>query len=173
MAIKNGDIVKVEYEGRFSNGEVFDSSERHEKPLEFQLGLGMLVPGFEKAVIGMEAGEEKEVTLNPSEAYGEINPEYVQEVPKDKFPPEAKEGMMIGLPMPDGYQIPATITKIGDETVTLDLNHPMAGKTLIFKIKVISFEESELPKEDHSCSCHSCSCDDDSCEDEEHSCSCC
>ena len=154
MTIKQGDIVKVEYEGRFPDGEVFDSTEKHGgEPMEFQAGSGMLVSGFEKAVIGMNSGEEKEVTLKPEEAYGEPNPQYVQKVPKDKFPPEAKEGMMIGLPMPNGQQIPATIKEIGETEVTLDMNHPMAGKTLIFKIKVISFEEGELKPHDHVCGC--------------------
>jgi FKBP-type peptidyl-prolyl cis-trans isomerase 2 len=95
----------------------------------------------------MDAGEEKEITLKPEEAYGELNPEYVQKVPKDKFPPEAKEGMMIGLPLSDGQQIPATIKEMGENEVTLDLNHPLAGKTLIFKIKVVSFEDGETSKD--------------------------
>jgi FKBP-type peptidyl-prolyl cis-trans isomerase 2 len=175
MVIKQGDIVKVEYEGRFPEGEVFDSTAKHGgEPMEFQVGAGMLVPGFEMAVIGMNSGEEKEVTLTPEEAYGEPNPEYVQKIPKDKFPPEAQEGMMIGLPMPNGQQIPAVIKEIGETEVTLDLNHPMAGKTLIFKIKVVSFEEGELEEHNHVCGCGDfCDCGDDcSCDEEEDSCGC-
>ncbi|MDA3837168.1 MAG: peptidylprolyl isomerase [Nanoarchaeota archaeon] len=144
MVIKQGNKVKVEYEGRLESGEVFDSTEKHGgEPLEFVVGSGMLVSGFEKAVEGMAADEEKEVKLSPAEAYGDKNPEYVQKLPKDKFPAEAEVGSMIGIPTPMG-QIPATIVAIDDESVTLDMNHPMAGKTLIFKIKVVSFEEGDF-----------------------------
>jgi len=163
MVIKQGDIVKVEYKGRFPEGEVFDSTDKHGgEPIEFQIGAGMLVSGFENAVLGMEEGQEKEVTLKPEEAYGEPNPEYVQKVPKDKFPPEAKEGMMIGLPMPNGQQVPATIMEMGENEVTLDLNHPMAGKTLVFKIKVVSAKEGTLEEHDHACDCADESCSDES-----------
>ena len=137
MAVEKGDTIKVDYEGRFEDGEVFDASSKHGQPLEFEAGAGMLVSGFDNAVIGMEVGEEKEVKLAPEEAYGDSNPQAVQKVPKDKFPAEAAVGMMIGVPLPNGQQIPATITEIDDKEVTIDMNHPMAGKTLIFKIKVV------------------------------------
>lgn len=176
MAIKEKDKVHVEYEGRFENGEVFDSTAMHGgELLEFIPGTGMLVSGFEKAVIGMNEGEEKEVTLKPEEAYGESNPEYVQKLPKDKFPAEAKEGMQIGIPTPMG-QIPATITKIGEDFVEIDMNHPMAGKTLIFKIKVVKAEDGpfEVPTHHHHHhdheEGHSCSCGDDGCSDDEDGC---
>lgn len=187
MEIKNGYKVKVEYEGRFADGEVFDSTEKQGgEPLEFIPGTGMLVPGFEKAVIGMKKGEEKEVTLKPEEAYGEANPEFIQEVPKANFPPEAKEGMLIGLPMPNGQQIPAKIVEIGEETVKLDMNSPMAGKTLIFKIKVVDVEEGDFANEmahGHGGCCGSGECgsekeeDKGYCKDDEgedpHTCACC
>ncbi len=164
MEIKKGNKVSVEYEGRFENGEVFDSSKMHGgQPLEFVAGSGMLVSGFEKAVIGMKKGEEKEVKLSPEDAYGEVKKEYIQKVPKDKFPKEAKVGDMIGIPTPMG-QIPAKILSIEDDGVELDMNHPMAGKTLIFKIKVVDFEDGDFLDEvaGHSCGCgHS---HEDSCE---------
>ena len=137
MVVKKGDKIKVDYEGRFESGEVFDASEKHGQPLEFEAGKGMVVPGFDAAVIGMDVGEEKTVTLKPEEAYGMPNDKAVQKVPKDKFPAEAKEGMMIGVPLPNGQQMPAKIVKIDDKEVTIDMNHPMAGKVLIFKIKVV------------------------------------
>lgn len=144
MAIKLGNKVKVEYSGQFEDGEVFDSTEKHGgEPLEFVVGSGMLVSGFEKAVEGMDTGEEKEITLKPEDAYGQENPEYIQKLPKDKFPPEAEVGMMIGIPTQMG-QIPAKITKMEDDGVTIDMNHPLAGKTLIFKIKVVSFEDGDF-----------------------------
>ena len=140
MSVKSGDKIKVEYEGKFENGTVFDASAKHGQPLEFEAGSGMVVPGFDKAVIGMSVGEEVEVTLKPKDAYGEIHQGAIQKVPKDKFPEGAEVGMSIGIPLPNGQQAPAQITEISDSEVTLDLNHPMAGKTLIFKIKIVSIE---------------------------------
>ena len=137
MVVKKGSKIKVEYTGSFENGEVFDASEKHGQPLEFEAGAGMVVQGFDAAVIGMSVGEEKSVTLKPEEAYGEPQANAIQKVPKDKFPAEAKEGMMIGVPLPNGQQIPAKITKIDDREVTIDMNHPMAGKVLVFKIKIV------------------------------------
>jgi len=115
----------------------------------------------------MNIGEEKEIKLASEEAYGEINPQAVQKVPKDKFPAEAKEGMMIGVQTPMG-QIPALIKEIGETEVTLDMNHPLAGKTLIFKIKIISFEEGDFLKEmqENSCNCSNGECSDKGCSDD-------
>jgi FKBP-type peptidyl-prolyl cis-trans isomerase 2 len=112
----------------------------------------------------MKEGDEKEITLKPEEAYGSPNPEYVQEVPKDKFPEGAKVGMQIGVPTPMG-QIPAMIEKVDEKTVTINMNHPLAGKTLNFKLKVRQVTKGDFtPKEPTSC-CggheeegHSCSC---------------
>ncbi len=140
MVVEKNNTIKVEYTGSFEDGEVFDASEKHGQPLEFEAGEGMVVPGFDNAVIGMDVGEEKEVTLKPEEAYGMPTDEAIQKVPKDKFPAEAEEGMMIGVPLPNGQQIPAKIAKIDDKEVTIDMNHPMAGKTLVFKIKIVSIE---------------------------------
>ena len=137
MIVEKGSKIKVEYTGSFEDGEVFDASEKHGEPLEFEAGAGMVVPGFDAAVIGMDVGEEKTVTLKPAEAYGEPHPNAVQKVPKDKFPAEAEVGMMIGVPLPNGQQIPAKITAIDDKEVSIDMNHPMAGKVLVFKIKVV------------------------------------
>lgn len=168
MEVKEKDKVFVEYEGKLESGEVFDSSALHEgKPLEFITGVGRMIPGFDKAVIGMKKGDEKEISLKPEEAYGTPNPAYVQKVPRDKFPEEIKEGMQIGIQTPQG-QIPAVIKKIEDSLVELDLNHPLAGKTLIFKIKLVDFEKGpfETENEHHNCSCdhnhsdkgHDCNC---------------
>lgn len=138
MVVEKGNKIKVEYTGSFEDGEVFDASEKHGQPLEFEAGAGMVVKGFDDAVIGMEKDEEKEITIKPEEAYGPRNDAAVQKVPKEKFGDhDIKEGMMIGIPMPNGQQIPAKILKVDDKEVTLDLNHPLAGKTLNFKIKVV------------------------------------
>ena len=134
MSVKKDDSVKVAYTGTLDNGTVFDSSE-----ISFKVGAGQIIPGFEKAVIDMEVGQEKEVKLNSSECYGDYNPAMVTEIPRDKLPKEQeiKEGMMVLMGLPDGKQIPARISKVTDEKVTLDLNHPLAGKNLNFKIKII------------------------------------
>ena len=139
MAIKNGDKVKVEYTGTFDDGTVFDSSEKHGKPLEFQVGGKQVVPGFENAVVGMEKEQEKEIKLQPSEAYGDPNPQLVKKVPKDKMPKdvEVKPGMVMVMSLPNGMQVPATVKEISDADVTIDLNHPLAGKILNFKIKIV------------------------------------
>jgi len=140
MTAKEGDTVKVEYEGKLEDGTVFDSSEKHGgKPLEFQIGSKKVIPGFEKAVIGMEKGEEKEIKLKPAEAYGDPNPQLVKKIPRDKLPTdkELKPGMMLSIGLPTGQQIPARITEVGDKEVTIDLNHPLAGKNLNFKLKVM------------------------------------
>lgn len=137
MTVKEGDKVLVEYEGRLENGEVFDSSSMHGKPIEFIIGEGKLIKGFEDAIIGMEIGEEKEVKLSPEQAYGPRNPNSIYMVPRSKFPEGIMEGMTVGIPMPDGTKIPAMIAEVGESEVKLDLNHPLAGKTLIFKIKLV------------------------------------
>ena len=139
MPVKEGDKVKVEYTGTFDDGTVFDASEKHGQPLEFEVGSKQVVPGFENAVIGMEKDEEKEVKLEPKDGYGDPNPELEKKVPKDQLPKdkELKPGMMLGVGLPTGQQIPAIIKEVGETEVTIDLNHPLAGKNLTFKIKVV------------------------------------
>ena len=143
MKVEKGNKVKVEYEGKFDDGSVFDSSKTHGKPLEFIAGEGHVVPGFDNAIVGMEKDEEKEITIKPEEGYGPINAELSKEVPRDQLPKdqEPKMGMMLAVGLPNGQQVPATITKVSDDKITIDLNHPLAGKTLHFKIKVIDIVE--------------------------------
>lgn len=137
MPIKNGDKVKIDYEGTLNDGTIFDSSEKHGEPLEFEVGAGQIIPGFEDALIGMEKGDEKEITLQPTEAYGDHNPNLVQKIPKDQLPNEVMEGMMLVVSLPNGVQMPVKVTGVTDEFVTIDLNHPLAGKVLKFKIKIV------------------------------------
>ena len=136
--VKNGDKVAVEYTGTLSDGTIFDSSKNHDKPLEFTVGSGQMISGFDKAIVGMEKGEEKTFTLQPSEAYGDRNPKMMREVPRKDLPKgqEPKQGMMLMMVDPNGRKIPAKISKVGTDSVTLDLNHPLAGKALTFKIKL-------------------------------------
>ncbi len=138
MAIKKGDKIKVEYTGMLEDGTVFDSSEKHGKPLEFEVGSGQVIKGFDAAVIGMEKGQEKEVIIQPDEGYGHPDPKLVKKFPRKQLPkePEPKEGMMLMVGTPDGRQFPAKIVKVDDKEVSIDLNHPLSGKVLKFKIKI-------------------------------------
>lgn len=139
MAVKKGDKVKIEYTGTLDDGTVFDSSEKHGKPLEFEVGGGKVLKGFEDALIGMKKGEEKDIELKPEEAYGNPNPNLLKKVSKEQFPKdkELKPGMLLIIGTPDGRNFPAKITAVDDKEITLDLNHPLAGKALHFKIKLV------------------------------------
>jgi FKBP-type peptidyl-prolyl cis-trans isomerase 2 len=139
MPVENGNKIKIEYKGTLDDGSVFDSSEAHGEPLEFEVGAEQVIPGFEQAVVGMEEGEEKTFKLEPCDAYGEHNPQLVKSVPRDKMPldEEPEAGMMLITELPNGAKIPAVITEVTAEEVTIDLNHPLAGKALTFEIKVV------------------------------------
>lgn len=144
MKIKKGDKVAIEYTGTFDNGEVFDTNIHgdHAHPLEFEVGAGQVIIGFDKAVEGMEKGEEKSFRIKAEDAYGEKNSEMIKVLPKPEgFPDEAKEGMLIGVGPSQDRQMPALIVKLTNTEVTLDLNHPLAGKALNFTIKIIGINE--------------------------------
>jgi peptidylprolyl isomerase len=136
--VKDGDTVKVHYTGKLESGEVFDSSEGRE-PLEFTLGQGQLIPGFEKAVTELEKGESTTVDIPSKEAYGEVREDLIITVPKDQLPEdvEPQVGMQLQVNQPDGQPIPVRITDVGEENLTLDANHPLAGKDLTFKIELV------------------------------------
>lgn len=137
--IKNGDQVALHYQGTFDDGTVFDSSESSGRPLVFEVGAGQVIPGFEKAVIGMKKGEEKTFRVTPAEAYGEHNPDLLKEVPRTTLPPNAelKVGMMLGMKLSTGATLPVKVVKVTAEKVTMDVNHPLAGKALNFKIRIV------------------------------------
>lgn len=139
MPIKNGDKVKVEYTGSFEDGTIFDSTEKHGKPLEFEVGAGRVIKGFENALIGMKKGKEKKIKLKPAEAYGDHNPQLIKKIPREQLPKdkELKPGMLLIMGLPNGSQFPVKIIEVTEQEVTLDLNHPLAGKILNFKIKVV------------------------------------
>lgn len=138
-AAKVGDKIKVEYTGSLENGTIFDSSNMHNQLLEFQVGAGQMIKGFDEAVIGMKIGEEKTIKLQPSEAYGNYNPELIATIPRSQLPDERpiSPGTVIWVGSPTGQQMPALITEVRENNFTIDLNHPLAGKTLIFKVKVV------------------------------------
>ncbi len=156
MEIKNGDIIKVEYVGTFEDGTIFDSTKNNGNiPLKFEVGAGKIIPGFDKSVVGKSVGEEYNIKLQPFESYGEYKDGLLQTIPKDSFPKdqEPKEGMMIMIMNSHGHPIPASIKKVKKETCTIDLNHPMAGKILNFKIKIL--ETGCEPDPEHICGCGS------------------
>ncbi len=139
MNVKIGDTVKVDYVGTLADGSVFDESKKHGAPLEFKVGADEMIKGFDEAVVGMKVGEEKKITLTPENAYGQPQDRLIQVVPRKHLPQneEPKVGMAIRVHLPSGQQIPARIVAVDSENVTFDLNHPLAGKELTFKIKVL------------------------------------
>ena len=139
--VKQNDTVRVHYTGTLDNGEIFDSS-REREPLEFTLGQGQLIPGFENGVIDMKVNETKTVEIPAAEAYGEHQAELIQEVPKDQLPPEIKPEIGLGLVSrtPDGREMPLTITEVREESIMVDANHPLAGKDLTFEIEVVEIK---------------------------------
>ena len=139
MTAQQGSNVKVHYTGTLkADGSTFDSSEGRE-PLEFKLGEGMVIAGFEKAVIGKSVGDTVTVEIAPEEGYGEPNDQLVFQVRKEQLPPnvELEEGIMLEIRSEDGQPAYVRVTDFDDEMVTLDGNHPLAGQTLVFDIEVV------------------------------------
>ncbi len=135
---KAGDAVQVHYTGKLADGEVFDSSEGRE-PLGFSLGEGNVIPGFEKAIIGMQVGEAKDVVIPVNEAYGERYEQMIQTVPRDQMDlgVEPEIGMTVELHSESGEVIPLVISEVTETTVTVDGNHPLAGQELHFNIRLV------------------------------------
>ncbi len=133
---QDGDSVSVHYRGTLDDGEVFDSSRERGTPLPFVLGSGQLISGFDDAVRGLAVGETITVRLTPDRAYGEVDPARVLEFPRDQAPPDLQVGDQVQLSSGAG----ATVVELTDDTVTIDTNHQLAGKTLTFEIELISIE---------------------------------
>lgn len=138
--VKDGDTVKVHYTGKLDDGSVFDSSHQREEPLEFTLGQGQLIPGFEKAVVGMSVGDSTTVEIPSDEAYGKRRDDLELEVPKAELPDhiEPEVGMQLQMQQQqNGQAIPVQIVEVTDDNVKLDANHPLAGKDLTFDIELV------------------------------------
>lgn len=137
---KKGDTVFVHYTGTLDDGTEFDSSEGRD-PLEFVLGAGTIIPGFEAAVTGKNVGDKVRVSIPPAEAYGEHNPEMVLIVPRDEVPShiEPEEGMLLQITLEDG-ELDVAVSRVSDTEVELDGNHPLAGKTLNFDIELVELK---------------------------------
>jgi peptidylprolyl isomerase len=134
----DGDTVKIHYTGTLEDGEIFDSSDGRD-PLSFTVGEGMVIQGFEDGVKGMAVGEEKDLVIPPELGYGDPRPELIRDVQRKDFGDlEPAEGMIVGMQIPGIPQVfPARITKVVGEDVTLDLNPPLAGKTLRFHVTLV------------------------------------
>ena len=137
-----GKLVSVHYVGTFDSGDEFDNSYTRGKPITFQLGSNQTIAGFESAIVGLAVGEKKKVSLTPEMAYGQVNEKLFQTFSRTDFPEdfELEPGEMISVPTESGQTFPATIYGIDNESVVLNFNHPLAGKTLEFQVKIVSVE---------------------------------
>ncbi|MCK5624056.1 MAG: peptidylprolyl isomerase [Alphaproteobacteria bacterium] len=135
---KSGDTVRIHYTGTLTDGTCFDSSEGRD-PLEFTLGGGQVIPGLEREIFGMKVGEKKTVTAVADEAYGQPNPAAMQEVPRATIPPEIElaVGGQLQAMTEDGREVSVTIVALTEDTVTMDANHPLAGKDLVFDVELV------------------------------------
>ena len=136
--VKSGDKVKVHYHGKLQNGETFDSSEGKE-PLEFTVGGGQVIKGFDDGVMGMQVGDKKTVEIEVSDAYGEKNEDMIIEFPRTQFPEDMKPepGMQLMMNNGQGQSFPVLVKEVKEDSVLLDANHPLAGEDLIFDIELV------------------------------------
>jgi FKBP-type peptidyl-prolyl cis-trans isomerase 2 len=136
--VKPGDKIKVHYHGKLISGETFDSSEGR-APLEFEVGSGMVIKGFDDGVTGMMVGEKKTISIPFAEAYGPANPDMIINIPKDRFPAdmEIELGMPLAMSDEQGRQFQVRVAEIKDTSVMLDANHPLAGKDLVFDLELV------------------------------------
>ena len=139
--VKTGDTVHIHYTGTLNDGTTFDSSEGRE-PLSFQVGSGQIIPGLDSAIPGMTVGDKKTVNVACDEAYGQVNPEMTQAVPRAEIPADIplETGTRLQMQTQNGQVIPVTVTAVDDSTVTLDANHPLAGQDLTFNIELVKID---------------------------------
>ena len=143
--VKENNTVKVHYTGKLADGQVFDTSEGKE-PIEFVLGQGRLIPGFEKGLIDMKLNEKKTINIAKEEAYGEVNDQLIQEVDKANLPQdmEPKVGMGLVSKSPEGQEMNLMIIEVKEESVVIDGNHPLAGRDLVFDLEVVEIKETAV-----------------------------
>lgn len=136
--VKSGDKVAIHYTGTLLDGTTFDSSDGRD-PLEFEVGSGQIIPGLDVAIPGMEVGDKKTVKIACADAYGPLNPEMRQSIPREGIPADIKleVGVQLQMQTPDGQAMPVMVVELDEATVTLDANHPLAGKDLQFDIELM------------------------------------
>ena len=137
--VKKGDTVKVHYHGKLTNGTTFDSSEGRE-PLEFEVGSGMVIPGFDEGVAGMSIGDKKTIHIPADQAYGQKEEHMIMEFPRDRFPEDMvpEVGMQLNMSNGSGQNFPVVITEVRETVVVLDANHPLAGEDLVFDLELVA-----------------------------------
>lgn len=137
--VKSGDTVQIHYTGTLQDGKTFDSSEGRD-PLEFQVGSGQIIPGLDVALPGMAVGETKTVNVPCTEAYGPVNPDMQQAIPRSGIPDDIplEVGIQLQMQTPQGQTVPVTVVELDEATVTLDANHPLAGQDLTFAIELVA-----------------------------------
>ena len=143
--VKANNTVKVHYTGKLADGQVFDTSEGKE-PIEFVLGQGRLIPGFEQGLIDMKLNEKKTISIAKEEAYGEVNEQLIQEIERANLPQdmEPKVGMGLVSKSPEGQEMNLMIVEVKDDSVVIDGNHPLAGRDLVFDLEVVEIKETEV-----------------------------
>ena len=143
--VRENNTVKVHYTGKLSDGRVFDSSEGKE-PLEFTLGKGQMIPGFEKGVIDMKLNEKKTITISEEEGYGSVNADLRQEVKKSELPEDLTPEVGMGLvaKSTNGQETNLRVVKVEEDSIIIDGNHPLAGKDLIFDLEVVAIKNPEI-----------------------------
>ena len=136
--------MTVNYVGvLYKGGKVFDASWKRHEPFVFALGKGAVIPGWDQGIAGMKVGEEKRLKVKAQDAYGQVDPRGIQEVPKEKVPANGlKVGAVLMAGGPEGQTRPVTVKEIKEKTVVIDMNHPMAGKNLVFDVKVLDIQPS-------------------------------
>ena len=145
--VKSGDTVKVHYHGKLTDGSTFDSSEGRE-PLEFEVGSGSVIPGFDEGVTGMQVGEKRTVTIPCEQAYGVKQEDMLMEFPMDRFPEEMEPevGMQLNMSNGAGQNFPVVIREVRDTTVLLDANHPLAGEDLTFDLELVEINVGNISR---------------------------
>lgn len=144
--VKNGDTIKVHYHGKLADGSTFDSSEGRE-PLEFEVGSGNVIAGFDSGVTGMQVGEKKTINIPIDEAYGQKQDDLIMEFPLDRFPADMKPevGMQLNMSNGSGQNFPVVIQEVREDSVLLDANHPLAGEDLTFDLELVEIKGGKSP----------------------------
>jgi len=143
--VKDGMLVSMDYTLKGTDGKVIDTNKGRE-PLKYVHGQKMMIPGLEKELTGLKVGAEKNVTVKPEDAYGPVDKNAFQEVPKEKLPPNGlKVGAILAAKSPEGQVVPMRVHEIKEKSVVMDMNHPMAGKTLVFNVKIVDIQPAPPP----------------------------